>query len=398
MRAILFSAVSALVVSVASTAAAQPAVDATVGGEVAAEGGAEAGGQVVAETAPAPVLGGPGESCQARSDCGEGLGCVQQVCTDPNQGKACGATSECGGTLRCIENVCGGPDPKDKDDGEDGADGAGADGGDGEGAGMGADMPVPYVKRPLTLPAMTLAPELGFAGTHLSFGGFGGDVFGMDFGLAFGILDDLQIEAKPLNVQFGDPDFDYGAFRVAALYRFLNTEVVEMGAELRFYLDNGANFILNPGMPVRIHGGDIVRVDTGINFGLVVANNRSTFGNDVTFGIHDLDQGPFPAIGPWMAGLSPQAGVPVDVAFQIVDFFWAGLGTGFGLLSFEDAGDTIFVPLGLEAGGTIPGDRGPMADIGAGFQFPLFVQSGGGDAIVTEIWQFGIDAKVYIGL
>lgn len=53
-------------------------------------------------------LGGPGESCRARSDCKHGLKCLANVCTDEHQGETCGATSECG-TLKCIDNRCVNP-------------------------------------------------------------------------------------------------------------------------------------------------------------------------------------------------------------------------------------------------------------------------------------------------
>ena len=60
-----------------------------------------------AQPQPPQTLGGPGESCRARSDCKGGLRCVSQVCTDEHEGQACGATSDCGGgDLRCIQNKC----------------------------------------------------------------------------------------------------------------------------------------------------------------------------------------------------------------------------------------------------------------------------------------------------
>ncbi len=52
------------------------------------------------------LLGGPGESCRARSDCRSNLRCVSNVCRDEHEGLTCSATSDCGGELRCIANVC----------------------------------------------------------------------------------------------------------------------------------------------------------------------------------------------------------------------------------------------------------------------------------------------------
>jgi hypothetical protein len=54
-------------------------------------------------------LGGPGESCRARTDCRKGLKCRSNVCADEREGESCGATSDCGGELKCISNVCTSP-------------------------------------------------------------------------------------------------------------------------------------------------------------------------------------------------------------------------------------------------------------------------------------------------
>ena len=53
-------------------------------------------------------LGGPGESCRARSDCKHGLKCLANICVDEHEGQSCAATSDCG-TLRCIDNKCVNP-------------------------------------------------------------------------------------------------------------------------------------------------------------------------------------------------------------------------------------------------------------------------------------------------
>lgn len=50
--------------------------------------------------------GGPGESCRARSDCADGLKCLQQLCVDENEGVSCQSRGDCGGRLACIDKVC----------------------------------------------------------------------------------------------------------------------------------------------------------------------------------------------------------------------------------------------------------------------------------------------------
>ena len=60
-----------------------------------------------AASADEPVgAGGPGESCRARSDCGEGLKCMANVCKDEHEGTSCAASSDCGGKLSCVSNTC----------------------------------------------------------------------------------------------------------------------------------------------------------------------------------------------------------------------------------------------------------------------------------------------------
>lgn len=49
--------------------------------------------EVKAEAKPAAAGGSAGESCRARSDCAEGLKCIEQVCRDPNNPSAGGSAS-----------------------------------------------------------------------------------------------------------------------------------------------------------------------------------------------------------------------------------------------------------------------------------------------------------------
>ncbi len=52
------------------------------------------------------TVGGPGESCRARSDCAEGLRCVDQVCHDDMEGATCATKPDCGGRLACVDQIC----------------------------------------------------------------------------------------------------------------------------------------------------------------------------------------------------------------------------------------------------------------------------------------------------
>lgn len=59
-----------------------------------------------AQDQPTTAVGGPGESCRARSDCKAGLKCVNQACADEHEGQDCAATADCGGELKCISKKC----------------------------------------------------------------------------------------------------------------------------------------------------------------------------------------------------------------------------------------------------------------------------------------------------
>lgn len=60
------------------------------------------------------VLGAAGESCVARSDCGSGLSCIDNVCIAPDSplpdrggvGESCRARDDCATGLACVAGVC----------------------------------------------------------------------------------------------------------------------------------------------------------------------------------------------------------------------------------------------------------------------------------------------------
>lgn len=53
-----------------------------------------------------PLLGGPGETCRAKSDCAAGLKCMANACRHEMDGASCTARADCGGELMCINSVC----------------------------------------------------------------------------------------------------------------------------------------------------------------------------------------------------------------------------------------------------------------------------------------------------
>lgn len=127
-------------------------------------------------------------------------------------------------------------------------------------------LPLRYVRRPLSLPAKTLAGEANMNIAVLDVG-FGGPQvgFAMEVGAAYGILDDLTVEARPLGFVVGDSS-GFQRFQIGALYRFVGGEAFELGAQFRMAVFGYGNMAFNPGLVARIHAGNSFRLDTGLNF------------------------------------------------------------------------------------------------------------------------------------
>lgn len=255
-----------------------------------------------------------------------------------------------------------------------GADTAAAGGEADAAKGGDAKFPVPFVKRPLTLPQMMLAPEVGF-GLYKIFG-FNDLLVGAHIGASFGVLDDLQVDATVAPILFS-PDFQYSDPSLGATYRFLSGDV-EVGGSLRVFIPTEGDFRLNFGVPVLIRAGDIVRIDTGVQATL-------TFGGDTTFGL----------IG--QRGFRFEPGVPIDVAVQIMDPLFVGVSTGFIVLDFSNT-DTLAVPLGARAGFTIESDNKPFIDLDARFDFPFFLAPASDDVVITDVIHAGLNARAYFQL
>lgn len=252
---------------------------------------------------------------------------------------------------------------------------ASSDGGDKGGS----RLPVPYAQRPLTLTAMTLAPAFDFSLIKIP----GGSIIGIGLGAQFGITDDIQVEATPLSLRFGDLGDGYGIGKIGGTYRILKDDF-ELGVSAGVVF--GENVVGGlVGAPMRAHIGDKARLDTGVNMMFIKPS-----AGDFAVGL----------AGPGFGPLDFQPGIPLEFAYNIIDQFWAGASTGFGAADFANFGDSIFVPLGLDLGATIPysDGKGPMVDINASFGFPAFINSFGGDAVTTEVWQIGVGAKGYFFL
>lgn len=260
-------------------------------------------------------------------------------------------------------------------------------------------LPTPYVDRSLVLPEMWVTGELDASYTHFEAGFLGAFNSGwIDIGGAFGVLDDLEVEAALISLATEDgvaltpiaafdpiDGADWGMTRLGATFRFLADDAVEMGARFRFLIDNNATIGLNGGVPILLHAGGVIRLDTGLGF----VGRLPTQGGDPSFALVDVNSNP----------MGPEAGIPLRLAIQAIDELWLGVNTGFGVLDVSDE-DSIFLPLGASVGGSIPIDP-LLLDVTAAFNFPVFVAPTGRDTeerVNSELWQVGLAAKAHFGL
>ncbi len=262
------------------------------------------------------------------------------------------------------------------------------------GATPAGELPVRMVARPLTLPSMTLRGDAAFTIVRANFGGFGGTqtAVGLWFGGGFGVTDDFQIDATVVPLGLAPSPVTYGNPDIAATYRFVSGPV-EVGGRFKVSIPvAGDRYLgLSPSVPVLIRLGDAARLDTGLNF---------TFSIPVDSGSGFVQRKTQVAwAGYTLSPYSIEAGLPLKLTFQVADPVFLGGKTGAGILLFEDAGQTFFIPLGVFGGATIPGDHGPIADITANFEFPyLFLPGARRDKVFEDLFYFGLAANVYVGL
>lgn len=256
-----------------------------------------------------------------------------------------------------------------------------------------------HVSRPLTLPEMHVRAELDGTYSHFESGLGAANGGALELGGAFGLFDDVELEAVLVSLELGElaltpmnfdlvDDADWGVSRFGATVRFLASDVAEVGGRFRFFIDRHAALGFGAGLPVVVRGAKVVRLDTGIHgVGRVPTN-----GANASFGLVDASSVPF----------SADAGIPLRLSVQAIEELWFGLNTGFGAYDVSED-DTIFLPLGLSVGGSVPLDSDLILDVDASFLFPTFVlpaaRGGFGESdtdakIGSELWQIGLGAKV----
>jgi hypothetical protein len=254
-------------------------------------------------------------------------------------------------------------------------------------------QPIPYAARGLTLPALTLAPQVSGTLDKLSTTTAAATFsqvpnpktlnVSLAVGASMGIVENIEIGAVALplqvlpSVSYGDPSvhgtfrFVKGAFELAG---YINTIfITHQGAVSDVtlpVLNQSAGVLFNPGLLSRIHLGGRGKLDIGATVPIQLGS-----------AVHDV-------------GLN----IPVELAFNLADFFYLGADTGFGIANVKSPGLNSYVPLGLLAGFTISGDDKPVVDLGALFRWPQFANPGKDQTFDTTDFQVGVSASVYIYL
>ncbi len=257
------------------------------------------------------------------------------------------------------------------------------------------EYPVSYVERPLTLPKLTLAPQLELDVDRIPLSatvGTGGAVLkasgtvaaGMQIGAAFGITNDLEVGAIVLPVMFtpvggyGGPfvgeEGTVGEPTIYGTYRFLNREAFDLGVRLRVQFlvpisGSGAGAIIEPSVPFLLHIGKKLRFDAEVGLPIEAVSGHAGVGLDV----------------------------PLRLAFDIIEPLHVGVSTGLVVDDFTDAGTTTRIPLGVFFGYAV-GEKRPIVDIDPFFSFFQFITPGGGplgDTVNPGLFVAGVSARGY---
>jgi hypothetical protein len=255
-------------------------------------------------------------------------------------------------------------------------------------------MPVGEAQRPITLPAMTLAPQVNLEMQNFKpTSGTGVNRFDVasEVRVGFGITNDFEVHANVAPVTWTN-GVQYGLDgvpltegnigpSVGATHRFLRGDF-EIGAslDLGFNFINDANvvkFTVYPGLPARLHLGKSARLDTGVYVPVLVAKDAFVSPN----------LKPYPGLK-----------VPVSFLYDVAPTVHFGVTTGFETL-FDDFGHDIRIPIGAEWGYAIRGEKGPILDIANFMRFPaMFTPGADRDKTVPGVYVFGFSARGYLYL
>lgn len=256
-----------------------------------------------------------------------------------------------------------------------------------------ANYPTAWAAHPMTLRRGMFVPRLGVAIEGAPFASDPGGRLGL--GASYGIFEfwDVTLVAVPLTLA---PTVEYESPAIASTLRFLGLRELEIGLAVnvavpvasprpgygvrdpfpfRTLLGHAALFDvanLETALLARVHVEDILRIDLTLPV-VQILFTESAAGR-----------------------LDPEVdvGFVADVGVSITDYAFLGVTTGALLRS--RAWERPVVPLGFFAGAVIGGwRRGPFAELEVRFVFPRLYQEAAGDPVVTDVWQFTFDVRVF---
>jgi len=247
-------------------------------------------------------------------------------------------------------------------------------------------LPVSEAQRPLTLPRLVLAPEIGFDVDHRPNQGAYGD---LDASGQFGITDDLMVDAlvAPLQlwappgnanlvypnesrVQYGETTRNRGP-SVGLTYRFLrgSTEIAGSLTGRVFTVPGLSGGAIIPSLPIRVHATERVRVDVVPTVNVEIATQSPSPGPVIVGGGVPVPSG----AAPRTSANAVRVDVPVSALYNLTEAFDVGVTSGLTIYDVNNADATTGIPLGGFLGYTIAGAHGPIADIDPYFTFPYLL-------------------------
>jgi hypothetical protein len=256
-----------------------------------------------------------------------------------------------------------------------------------EGGEGGVRLPVSVTERGITNPALILSPVLSLGIVRAEIPTALGPTtaataLGIGVGAGFSITDDFGVRATALAL--GIPispsgSAEYTGPTFGATYRFVKGDF-ELGAAVDVTINTpsgesaGVTFV--PGIPMRLHLGKPASLDIVPSLAIETGSGLSSA----------------------LVGMA----IPVTFLYDIVEpVFHLGAETGFGILDFSEAGQTVDIPLGFLAGYAVPGPKGPIVDLDATFLWPaLFLPgaTGGASAVQDGLFTVGFAATGYLYL
>ncbi|APR82913.1 Hypothetical protein A7982_08262 [Minicystis rosea] len=253
----------------------------------------------------------------------------------------------------------------------------------------GADYPMPYAQRPLTLPRMVVAPELDFMATRYALGTYSTVPTGINIGASFGITRDLEVGALFLPVQFA-PRVAYGLAAGAqgnlqffGTYRFVRHRDIEVGVRIRTSIitEPGAGAIIEGSIPLLFHFGRGVRLDAELGVPITVAASNLATPNAPT---------------QTYVGIN----LPLALSFNVIAPLYLGVKTGIVIDDLTRPKEFASIPLGIYMGYSIGRDK-PILDLVPFFTWSRFLTPGGGlgnERVNAGLFTTGITARGYIYL